>query len=93
MSDDVAVQMTKVSVYALFQPFEFGGVTLPNRIVMAPMARSKLPGKGPGGDSRAGESATSAGTGGWAGLCRSRGGRAAPTRVGVPSRGEKGRRE
>ena len=50
MSDDVAVQMTKVSVDALFQPFEFGGVTLPNRIVMAPMTRSKSPGNVPGED-------------------------------------------
>ncbi len=50
MSDDVAVQMTKVSVEALFQPFEFGGVTLPNRIVMAPMTRSKSPGNVPGED-------------------------------------------
>ena len=50
MSDDVAVQMTKVSVDALFRPFEFGGVTLPNRIVMAPMTRSKSPGNVPGED-------------------------------------------
>ena len=50
MSDDVAVQMTKASVDALFQPYEFGGVTLPNRVVMAPMTRSKSPGNVPGED-------------------------------------------
>ncbi len=50
MSEDVAVQMTEVSVDALFDPFEFGGVTLPNRIVMAPMTRSKSPGNVPGED-------------------------------------------
>ena len=34
----------------LFQPFPFGKVTLPNRIVMAPMTRSKSPGNVPGDD-------------------------------------------
>lgn len=50
MGDDVAAQTTEVLVDALFQPFEFGGVTLPNRIVMAPMTRSKSPGNVPGED-------------------------------------------
>jgi len=34
----------------LFEPFQFGGVTLPNRIIMAPMTRSKSPGNVPGPD-------------------------------------------
>jgi len=34
----------------LFQSFPFGRVTLPNRIVMAPMTRSKSPGNVPGAD-------------------------------------------
>ncbi|HZZ86859.1 MAG TPA: NADH:flavin oxidoreductase [Caulobacteraceae bacterium] len=33
-----------MSVEALFQPFAFKGLTLPNRVVMAPMTRSKSPG-------------------------------------------------
>ena len=33
-----------MSVASLFQPFAFKGLTLPNRIVMAPMTRSKSPG-------------------------------------------------
>jgi 2,4-dienoyl-CoA reductase-like NADH-dependent reductase (Old Yellow Enzyme family) len=33
-----------LSVEALFQPFAFKGLTLPNRVVMAPMTRSKSPG-------------------------------------------------
>ena len=33
-----------MSVDALFQPFAFKGLTLPNRVVMAPMTRSKSPG-------------------------------------------------
>jgi 2,4-dienoyl-CoA reductase-like NADH-dependent reductase (Old Yellow Enzyme family) len=36
-----------VSVESLFRPIPFGRVTLPNRIVMAPMTRSKSPGKVP----------------------------------------------
>lgn len=34
----------------LFEPFPFGNATLPNRIVMAPMTRSKSPGNVPGAD-------------------------------------------
>ena len=34
----------------LFQPFSFGRTTIPNRIVMAPMTRSKSPGNIPGAD-------------------------------------------
>jgi len=33
-----------LSAAALFQPFEFKGLKLPNRVVMAPMTRSKSPG-------------------------------------------------
>ena len=33
-----------MSADALFQPFEFKGLKLPNRVVMAPMTRSKSPG-------------------------------------------------
>jgi 2,4-dienoyl-CoA reductase-like NADH-dependent reductase (Old Yellow Enzyme family) len=33
-----------LSAEALFQPFEFKGLKLPNRVVMAPMTRSKSPG-------------------------------------------------
>ena len=33
-----------MSIDALFQPFTFKGLNLPNRIVMAPMTRSKSPG-------------------------------------------------
>jgi 2,4-dienoyl-CoA reductase-like NADH-dependent reductase (Old Yellow Enzyme family) len=33
-----------MSVAALFDPFTFKGLTLPNRLVMAPMTRSKSPG-------------------------------------------------
>jgi len=33
-----------LSADALFQPFEFKGLKLPNRVVMAPMTRSKSPG-------------------------------------------------
>lgn len=39
---------TTRSVDALFRPFPFGRVTLPNRICMAPMTRSQSPGKIPG---------------------------------------------
>jgi 2,4-dienoyl-CoA reductase-like NADH-dependent reductase (Old Yellow Enzyme family) len=35
------------STAALFEPFQLGPLTLPNRIVMAPMTRSKSPGKIP----------------------------------------------
>jgi 2,4-dienoyl-CoA reductase-like NADH-dependent reductase (Old Yellow Enzyme family) len=35
---------------ALFQPFQVKSLTLPNRIVMAPMTRSKSPGRVPGPD-------------------------------------------
>ncbi len=35
---------------ALFTPFSFKGLTLPNRIVMAPMTRSFSPGGIPGED-------------------------------------------
>ncbi|MBD5635461.1 MAG: NADH:flavin oxidoreductase [Candidatus Eremiobacteraeota bacterium] len=38
------------SVAALFRPFTFNGLTLRNRIVMAPMTRSKSPGGVPGAD-------------------------------------------
>ena len=33
-----------MSADALFQPFEFMGLKLPNRVVMAPMTRSQSPG-------------------------------------------------
>tara|TARA_R110002110_G_scaffold59726_24_gene168802 strand:+ start:7651 stop:8754 length:1104 start_codon:yes stop_codon:yes gene_type:complete len=36
------------SVTPLFKPFTLNGVTLPNRVVMAPMTRSKSPGGVPG---------------------------------------------
>jgi len=36
------------SVASLFRPFTFNGLTVPNRIVMAPMTRSKSPGGIPG---------------------------------------------
>lgn len=39
-----------VDTEILFQPFRFGRTTLPNRIVMAPMTRSKSPGNVPGAD-------------------------------------------
>jgi len=38
------------SAQALFTPFTIKGITLPNRIVMAPMTRSKSPGGVPGED-------------------------------------------
>lgn len=38
------------SVDPLFKPFTFNGLTLPNRVVMAPMTRSKSPGAVPGAD-------------------------------------------
>ena len=38
------------SPQALFAPFSFKGLTLPNRIVMAPMTRSFSPGGVPGED-------------------------------------------
>lgn len=41
---------TAKSTAALFRPYTFGKVTLPNRIVMAPMTRSKSPGNVPGED-------------------------------------------
>ena len=37
-----------VSTDLLFEPFRLKGLTLPNRIVMAPMTRSKAPGQIPG---------------------------------------------
>lgn len=46
MESEIA-SYTGVSVAPLFEPFDFGRVTLPNRIVMAPMTRSKSPGKVP----------------------------------------------
>jgi len=39
-----------LSADALFQPFEFKGLRLPNRVVMAPMTRSKSPGGVPDDD-------------------------------------------
>jgi len=39
-----------VSTDVLFEPFRLKGITLPNRIVMAPMTRSKSPGQIPGDD-------------------------------------------
>jgi 2,4-dienoyl-CoA reductase-like NADH-dependent reductase (Old Yellow Enzyme family) len=39
-----------LSADALFQPFTFKGLTLPNRVVMAPMTRSASPGGVPGDD-------------------------------------------
>ncbi len=44
------LQTTTRSVDALFRPFTLNGLTLPNRIVMAPMTRSKSPGGVPGPD-------------------------------------------
>lgn len=38
------------STAALFQPFQLQGLVLPNRLVMAPMTRSKSPGGVPGAD-------------------------------------------
>jgi len=38
------------SVAPLFQPFQMGDLKLPNRIVMAPMTRSRSPGGTPGSD-------------------------------------------
>lgn len=38
------------SVQSLFEPFPFGGTTLSNRIVMAPMTRQFSPGGIPGSD-------------------------------------------
>jgi len=38
------------STEALFRPFQLKGLTLPNRIVMAPMTRSQSPGGVPGAD-------------------------------------------
>src|SRR5580692_4961756 len=40
--------LTAVGVSALFQPFTVKNLTLPNRIVMAPMTRSKSPRGVPG---------------------------------------------
>lgn len=40
--------MTSSAADALFQPFELKGMTLPNRIVMAPMTRGMAPGGVPG---------------------------------------------
>jgi len=39
------MQAANTNVAALFEPIRFGTVTLPNRIAMAPMTRSKSPGK------------------------------------------------
>jgi 2,4-dienoyl-CoA reductase-like NADH-dependent reductase (Old Yellow Enzyme family) len=39
-----------VSTDVLFEPFRLKGLLLPNRIVMAPMTRSKSPGQNPGDD-------------------------------------------
>src|SRR5580693_4821767 len=36
-----------MTIDALFEPFTFKGLTLPNRLVMAPMTRSKSPGGAP----------------------------------------------
>ena len=36
------------SVAPLFRPWDFKGLNLANRIVMAPMTRSKTPGQVPG---------------------------------------------
>ena len=41
---------TEKAVAALFEPFTFGKALLPNRVVMAPMTRSKSPGNVPGED-------------------------------------------
>lgn len=42
--------MSPVSTECLFEPFTVGSLQLPNRIVMAPMTRSKSPGNVPGAD-------------------------------------------
>ncbi|MBV8683297.1 MAG: NADH:flavin oxidoreductase [Caulobacteraceae bacterium] len=39
-----------MNLETLFSPFSFKGLTLPNRLVMAPMTRSKSPGGVPNGD-------------------------------------------
>lgn len=43
-------ESSSANVDVLFQSFPFGKVNLPNRIVMAPMTRSKSPGNVPGPD-------------------------------------------
>src|SRR3954452_445047 len=45
-----AGNFSMVSTDVLFEPFRLKGLTLPNRIVMAPMTRSKSPGQIPGAD-------------------------------------------
>ena len=47
-TESASTSRSTVSVDALFEPFVFGKVTLPNRVVMAPMTRSQSPGKVPG---------------------------------------------
>lgn len=42
--------MSPASTQCLFTPFTVGSLTLPNRVVMAPMTRSKSPGNVPGAD-------------------------------------------
>ncbi|MGM1062869.1 NADH:flavin oxidoreductase [Saccharothrix sp. Mg75] len=42
--------MTSPDVAPLFRPFELGALTLPNRVVMAPMTRQHSPGGVPGED-------------------------------------------
>ena len=43
----VAMSLTTRSVDPLFEPVAFGAATSPNRIVMAPMTRSRCPGHVP----------------------------------------------
>lgn len=50
MTDEITETFTSVALDALFEPYEFGNVTLPNRIVMAPMTRSHSPGNFPNDD-------------------------------------------
>lgn len=45
-----SLHLTQVSTEALFKPFRLGTLTLPNRIVMAPMTRCFSPGGVPGPD-------------------------------------------
>ena len=43
-SSEVTNQGVRMSIDVLFTPFSFKGLTLPNRVVMAPMTRSFSPG-------------------------------------------------
>ena len=49
-SESTSAEKTTVSVEPLFRPFPLGRAKLKNRVVMAPMTRSRSPGKIPGED-------------------------------------------